>query len=479
MKKFMKIFEFFLKYQKLIIFGCLLISALSLIDKALGIGTIFVLFLASISLFSIGICVDERQRRILGALFLIVFSFHILIVLFIYYTNFQPLSSGGGDYNFYEHQAEEIVQRVQHGNFSLQGIGLGHYYPVIVAYIYIFTLESVLIGELFNAWLVALLVIFVYLIAREIGSTEKLSFLVGLIACFYPSLVFFGSFLLKEALVVLLCMVGLLLAIKIIKSFSVLKFLGFFIILTALIHFRFYIGYALMFGFIISWFLISNINIKKRVIHGLIMIFILGFCPLILGNGYYGFINFKSFLNVETITIYREVAYAPSVKTPKIQPQATDSQTTDSQATDSQTTLSPSPENTSSSIVIKTGFENPITFVKNSLLSFACSFLGPFPWQLTLRKYVFIFPEMVAWYFFLFFIARGVIEAIKERNKTILALIIFSVIVIGAVSLFLTNFGIITRIRMPAFLALLCLLPLSFGFLKDIKIPLVNNIFNI
>lgn len=457
----MRILEFFSKYQKLIIFGCLLLVVLSLIDKVLGVATIFVFFLSSISLFFIGRCKEEKQRRVLGALFLIVFFLHILAVLFMYYAHFQPFSGGGGDYNFYQQQAQEIAGRVQQGNFSLQEISIGHYYPVIVGYIYVFTVPSMLIGQILNAWLVAIIVIFVYLIVREIGGSEKGGFLTGLIASVYPSLAFFGSLLLKDALVALLSMVGLLLTIKILKSFSFQKFLYFFVILTSLIHFRFYIGYALMFGFVISWFLISNLNLKKRVIYGIVMVFILGFSPQILGNGYYGFINLKRFLNRETITIYREVVYVSPTQLPPVQSQTAPQ-------------IAPKNEPKTSSIVIKTGFENPITFVKNTLLSFTYSFLGPFPWQLSFRKYIFVLPEMIAWYFLLFFIMKGIIKSIKKQNKIIFPLIVFSILVIGALSLFITIFGIITRIRIPAFLALLCLFPLGFEKLKNIKIPFIK-----
>lgn len=461
----MRILEFFSKYQKLIIFGCLLLVVLSLIDKVLGVATIFVFFLSSISLFFIGRCKEEKQRRVLGALFLIVFFLHILAVLFMYYAHFQPFSGGGGDYNFYQQQAQEIAGRVQQGNFSLQDIGIGHYYPVIVGYIYVFTVPSMLIGQILNAWLVAIIVIFVYLIVREMGGSEKGGFLTGLIASVYPSLAFFGSLLLKDALVALLSMVGLLLTIKIIKSFSFQKFLYFFVILTSLIHFRFYIGYALMFGFVISWFLISNLNLKKRVIYGIVMVFILGFSPQILGNGYYGFINLKRFLNRETITIYREVVYVSPTQLPPVQSQT---------APQTAPQIAPKNEPKTSSIVIKTGFENPITFVKNTLLSFTYSFLGPFPWQLSFRKYIFVLPEMIAWYFLLFFIMKGIIKSIKKQNKIIFPLIVFSILVIGALSLFITIFGIITRIRIPAFLALLCLFPLGFEKLKNIKIPFIK-----
>lgn len=464
------------KHEKIIIFIILAIltfGVVSFFDKVLAIGSLFLVFLCLVVLYFLP--KFKMDGKLLVWLFLITFLLHILGVLFIYYTNFQPFSGGYGDFVVYQQQAQEIAVRVQQENFSLQGlqgIDVGHYYPVIIGYLYAFTVPSMLIGQLFSAWLVALIVVFVYLIVCAIGGTEKEGFLTGLIASVYPSLAFYGSLLLKDALVVLLCLIGLLLTLKIIKKFTWSTFLIFYVVLTALIHFRFYIGYALMFGFIISWFLVSTFNLKKRIIYGIIISLLLGFSPQFLGTGYYGFRNFESLLNTETITFYREIVYAPSVQPPPVQLQPTVVQPTTSQLT------VPQPGR-GSSIVIKTGFGSSITFIKNTLLSFICSLLGPFPWQMTQNKHLFVLPEVIAWYFLFFFIVKGIIKSIRRHYRAILPLIIFASLVLGVLSLFMTNFGIITRIRIPAFLALLCLFPFGFKQLKDIKIPLLSKIFNI
>ncbi|MDP3883002.1 MAG: glycosyltransferase family 39 protein [Candidatus Staskawiczbacteria bacterium] len=462
----MDILEFFSKYQRFIIYSVPFLALATIFDRTFAVGIIFSVFLCAVTLAFLG--KNKENTKTLRLLFLIIFLSHILAVLFIYYFNFQPFSNGSGDYVAYQQQAEEIAGRIRQGNFSLKGIDVPHYYPVIVGYLYAFTIPSMLLGQLLNAWLVALTIVFVYLIVRQIGGTEKQGFLTGLIAGFYPSLAFYGSLLLKDALVVLLSMAGLLLAIKTIKKFSWQSFLIFYIILTALIHFRFYIGYALMFGFIISWFLVSSFNVKKRIIYGIIIIFILGFSPQFLGFGYYGSQNFKTFLNPETITYYRETVYIPSAQPSDAQPSETQIQ-----APLPSETL---PERRMSSIVIETGFENPFAFIKNSSLSFIYSLLGPFPWQMVRKRHLFTLLETLPWYFLFFFIIKGAIKSIKNQYKDILPLVIFAIFVIGVLSLYITNFGIITRIRIPVFLALLCLLPLGIPagtielFFKKIKI---------
>lgn len=471
----MTILEIITKYQKFIIISCLALAVSYFFSHELAIGLIFIAFLATVSIFFIDKIKNEKQKNILGALFLTVFLLHILAVLFVYYFNFQPFSGGRGDFIYYNIDAQKISEKLHQGNFSLEGLSSGHYYPVIVGYIYAVTIPKILIGELFNAWLVSLIAVFIYLVVREIGRSEKEGFIIGLIVAVYPSLAFYSSLLLKEAIAILFVAIALLMALKIIKEFSWKKFIIFYLALAGITHFRFYISYALILAFIISWFFLSNMQIRKRAVYGIIMFALIGFLPQISvvggwSSGYFGITNFTSFLNHDTITYYRETVYAPTIpETPQLNSEKNDG-------------LKPvllektgTGDGRESSTTIKTGFENPITFIKNTILSFIFSLLGPYPWQLKKLTHLFLLPEIIPWYFILFFIIKGVSENIKKEYKSMLPILLFSIFVIGSLSLFMTNFGITTRIRIPAFLALLCLLPFGFKSLNKIKIPFLEK----
>lgn len=393
------------------------------------------------------------KNKTLLVLFLIALLIHIGAVLFIYFAEFQPFSGGRGDYTTYHSIAQEVSTRVGQGNFSLEGLSFSHYYPIIVGYIYVLTVPNMLVGQLFNALLAALSVIFVYLIVIEIGGSKKQGFLAGLIVTVYPSFLFYTSLLVKDALVVLLCLICLLLMLKLIQRFSWKRFLIFYTILGFSIHFRFYVGYALILCFILCWLLFSNLKVKKRLAYAIIIIFVLGFLPQIAaGKGYYGAKFLKQYLNPETITYFREVVYLPpeEVSTPE-------------EVLPSEEVSTPGQQST---IVVEAGFENPFTFLRNSLISFIYSLFGPFPWQMKHLKHLFVLPEMIAWYFLFFFAIKGIVKSIR-RYRVILPLVIFSLILLSVLALFINNFGIITRIRIPAFISFVCLAP--FGFKKFLK----------
>lgn len=416
------------KIVALILF-ILILGIVNFFSGILSVSILFIVFLAAIGFLiidKIGV-----QNKTLVTLFCIVFLTHLLFVLFIYYANFQPFSHGRGDYTNYNSTAIQIAERIKIGNFSLEGLGVGHCYPVIVGYIYAFTSPSMLMGEILNAWIVALIAILAYLTVIAIGGSKKGAFLVGLIINFYPSLLFYSSLLLKDALVVFFTLCGILLLIKLIKRFDWRLFVIFYLVLGATVHFRFYIGYAIMLTFIICWFLFGNFQFKKRVLFLILIIPLFGFIPqFFAGQGYWGAGTTKTFLNQESITYYREVVYAPGTTS-------------------------------ASTYTIETGFNSPFKFLKNSMISFSYSLLGPFPWQIKYKRHLLSLFETIPWYVLLFFIGKGIIRNFKQHYKTIFPLLFFSLLVFGTLALFINNFGIITRIRIPAFVSLLCFVPLG------------------
>jgi len=463
------------------------------LDEGLAVGLLFLSILA-IATFLVLLKIGIKDKKIY-TIFLIVFFTHLCAVLFIYFTGFRPFG-GGADYELYNNTAIQIADRFSHFNFSLERLYSAHYFPVLIGVIYIYTLPQMIIGQLFTVWLAGISAIILYLLVLEIGGTKKSAFLAGLIVAFYPSYLYFGSLLLKDTLVIPIALSGLLLSVKILKNFSVLKFSAFFIFLTALIHFRFYIGYALLFSFVISWFLASGFAIKKRTIYGIVMIFILGFSPQMLGSGYYGFKNLEAFLTPQKITFYREIIYNTSSVNQVLCPELSVPASTDPPVsapssdmplcpifenhspfikTDAMATKTNSQRGEGSSFVVDVGFkEGILTFFKNYLESFIYSFAGPFPWQIVHTRQLFALIENIPWYLLLIVFIYNFIKLVKRegilkilvRHKLVAPLFFFGLISLGALSLFINNFGIILRIRMPVFISFFCIIVLFFNLEK-------------
>lgn len=428
----------------------LIIGASAFFTSKLAIGIMFLIFLTGCTLFFFK--KNNPNDRTLFLVFLVALLIHALAVLFIYYTNFQPFGDKGGDFVAYNQNAQEIAKRVRHGNFSLEGITLSHYYSVLIGYLYALTIPDMLIGQLFNAWLVVLMAVLAYLISIEIGSSKEGAFLVGVLVSLYPSLLFFGSLLLKDALVGLLTLIALLLTLRMVKQFSWSRFGIFFLLLFPLVHLRFYIGYVAMGIFLLSWVLFAQTDLKKRFLYLPLFIFLLGFVPKFAGQqGYWGIKPLQTFLNPRTITYYKEEVYSPPPEAVFLAPQSVFSQEERDKMF-----------NTGSTYNVQVGFENPLIFLRNFVISFIYTGLGPFPWQIKYARHLFILLEIIPWYLLFFLIMRGLMKSQNNYRMTY-PLVLFAVILFGVLALFINNFGIITRIRIPAFIALLCILPLGLG----------------
>ena len=126
-----------------------------------------------------------------------------------------------------------------------------------------------------------------------------------------------------------------------------------------------------------------------------------------------------------------------------------------------------------STFVIETGLnQGPVAFLKNSFISFIYSLLGPFPWQLNGSRQIVSLAETIPWYVliatFLYlswkFIVKHGINSYVKIYKPALPLLIFAVLALGALSLFINNYGIIARIRIPMFICLASAMCLVFNY---------------
>lgn len=426
-------------------------------------------------------------------LFLITFLFHLAVALSLYYviyhTPVRPLG-GGSDFDLYQNNAMVFAGRLKMGDFSTKGLYAEHYFAIIMGIVYFLTFSHPVVGHVVAAFLAALTALLVYALVGEIGGSKKWGFFLALLTSAYPSYLFFGSVLLKEIFVIPLILLGLLLLVKILKEFSAAAFAAFFLVTAAIIHFRFYVGLAILYAFIVSWFVLSNTKMADRVILGFAMVFILGFAPALMGHGYLGEKPINYWLVPKQIKDLREVTYAPVSESfvPPPQAPAADAPVGESSSVDffrerekantERTTLEGRPltpeeivktSGTNSSFELESGVDNPLTFVKNYVLSFVYASMGPFPWQIKLKRQLISFAEVIPWWFFLGAIAYGAAATVRkagwagfaQRYRYALPLVLFAVLAVGAISLFINNFGIIVRIRIPAVIALLCVLPLG------------------
>lgn len=456
----------FLKYSLVLL---AVLSVIGLFDKGLAVGFLLLLFLLGLTffvLFKFG--VKDKEIFIVIFVFLII---HLAAMLFIHYVDFNPFG-GGADYEGYHKSAVEIASRFSRLNFSLQGIFADHFFPVLIGILYMLTMPNMLVGQFFVLWLGLVSAFLLYFLVLEIGGNKKTALFAGIILTLYPSYLFFGSILLKDTVVIPLVLAGMIFFVKMLKEFFWIKFLIFFAILVSLIDLRFYMGYALMFSFITCWFFFSGIKLlKDRFAYGLVIILILGAAPQIVGNGYYGSKDFKQFLIPETITFYREIAYKPRAPVSPAKSPQLENPSPVEQKIEKNSPIQKTGGN-DSSFEVEVGLnKGPLVFFLNYTKSFIYSLIGPLPWQFKYNRQYISLIETIPWYILLALFFLKAIKFVKRQGfleflnhyRFAIPLLVFGLMALGALSLFINNYGIIVRIRIPMFLCFLSAMLIIFN----------------
>ena len=438
--------------------------------------------------------VRDRRAYILFGISLLI---HIIAVLFIYTANFQPFSGGSGDYGSYHKSAVLIADGIKQGNFfpDIEIRGVAHSFPTIIGYVYFLTTPSMVVGQLFNAFVASVGIMFLYLIILELTQSSRWAFGIGLLANLYPSFLFYSSLLLKDVFVVLFALVGMFLMLRILKRFSWGLFALFYISLIVLTHFRFYVGIVLLVTFSISWFLFSLKPIKVRFAYGFIMIFLLGFIPQMFGMGYYGSSTLWHYTNPDVLTYYQDIAYTgKDVAPPSSVPTTPDVTPAPPPASSTLVDVAPTPPTTrpmpfdelltessggntgfTSTVDLKVSFESPQAFITTFPKSFAFIAIGPFPWQFTAGRHYFALLETIPWTILSVLVLLGIINALRSWHRA-LSLAIFSLGLFLILVIYINNFGITMRIRIPTFLLLSAFIPFGIAEWERWKHN-INNFF--
>src|SRR5581483_5769194 len=168
----------------------LMLMLLSFFDRPLATGLLFLFLISAITL----LCLYRANinDRNIYLVFGLGFFIHLGVVLFLYYTGFQPFG-GGGDFTLYNSVATQIAERFTHGNFSLAGLYTEHFFPILIGLLYIITMPAMIVGQLFIVWWAAITILLVYLIVLELGGTKKVALGTSLVTGIYPSYLYFCS----------------------------------------------------------------------------------------------------------------------------------------------------------------------------------------------------------------------------------------------------------------------------------------------
>lgn len=339
------------------------------------------------------------------------------------FFGFAQLQGWFGD-KYYQAIANQFVQ-------SGEGSGWGMVY--LVAAVYGLIGRNMLAVQLMNSVFGAATAVIIYLCAHQVFKNLRVARLAGIAVAFYPSLVLWSAQGLKDGPIVFLLAMAILCTLKLGEKLS-MKYIAVLVCaLLALVALRFYVFYmicvAIAGAFVIGMQQVTATSFARQFT----AIILLGLALTYVGVTRSATVQFERYGNLQTLQRSR-----------------------DDQARSAKSGFGRDVDVSSTSGAIST---IPMGVL---YLLFA-----PFPWQITSLRQSITLPEMVIWWASFPLLVLGLWFAIKYRLRMISPILIFTVMLTLAYSVFQGNVGTAYRQRAQLLVFYFIFVAVGFVLMKE------------
>jgi 4-amino-4-deoxy-L-arabinose transferase-like glycosyltransferase len=319
------------------------------------------------------------------------------------YWGWAQLKAFGGDPYF--------AQRVQYFIGSASSSGWGMLY--MISAIYFLVGRNLLAIQLVNCVIGASTVIIIFLCAENIFKNIRVARLAAFAVAFFPSLVLWSSQALKDGPIVFLLALAILATLKLAEKFSFVYLAVLLGSLFALLSFRFYIFYMLATAVAGALLMGTRGMTPIRLLRQISIMVILGAALTYMGVVRLAALQFSSFGSLEKVQYSRLDAATRG----------------------------------------ESGFARDIdvSTPQGALLAIPVGLVyllfAPFPWQLASLRQSITLPEMIVWWACCPLLVLGFWFSLKYRLRQISPVLIFTVMLSLAYSIFQGNVGTAYRQR--------------------------------
>src|SRR4051794_29751740 len=357
--------------------------------------------------------------KFLLRLFLFALLLRVLLATVIFALNLQDFFGGDAvTYDFFGRAqvrawGGDQYQRSLVTAFVGKGEGSGWGMVYLVAAIYELMGRNMLAVQFFNGVLGAATAPIIFMCALQVYGNRNVARLSALSVAFYPSLVLWSSQGLKDAPIVFLLALAILATLKLGQQLSVKYLVALVLALFCLLSLRFYVFYMIL-AAIGGAFLIGMREVSARSFaRQFIVVIVLGLSLTYLGVTRYANVQLGEYGGLQAIQRSRADAATSA----------------------------------------KSGFEKDVdvstTAGALSTIPIGLVYLlfAPFPWQLASLRQSITLPEMILWWGSFPMLVVGLWFSIKYRLRQISPILVFSVMLSLAYSVFQGNVGTAYRQR--------------------------------
>jgi hypothetical protein len=379
----------------------------------------------------------DLDKEFLLQVFVSALLLRALLATAIYYLRLQGFF-GGDALTYDQHgyalalvwQGQLTYQEFTHGNVH-DFLGM----PYLVAVIYSIVGRNTLAVQLFNSVLGAATAPVVYICAQRIFQNVRVARVASLLVAFYPSLILWSSQALKDAPIMLLLTLTMLATLKLGERFSLKYLVVLLFSLFGLLSMRFYIFYLMIVAVGAGFMIGVRQFTAQSFVRQLVIVVCVGLTLTYMGVLRTASVQFEDYGSLERVQRSR-------------QDLASTAQSGFGQDVDVSTT---------------SGALSVIPLGMIYLL------FAPFPWQMANLRQSITLPEMMLWWGSFPLLVLGGWFTLKYRLRQALPIILFTMMLSLAYSIFQGNVGTAYRQRSQLLIFYFIFVAVGYVLLKERK----------
>lgn len=381
--------------------------------------TLLVVVLTSgLALFLFRHFAEGKDKEFITALFLSALVVRLIFGLFVHVYDLREFF--GGDALSYHDYGGAIRDHwlglVDSRDVSYQRATLinrpGWGINYLVAGIYIVVGKNILAAQSFCAVVGAATAPMVYFCAGKIFSNRNVAKTAAFSVAFFPSFIIWSSQLLKDGLIIFLLVLTITMVLQLQEKVNYTAIVVLVLSLFGIVSLRFYIFYMVAVA-VVGSFLIGLSHKKTSILRRGAMLVLIG-----LGLTYLGIIrnassDFERYGDLERLQVSRA-------------------------------DLARSAESGFGADVDVSTTEGALSTIP---IGFAYLMFAPFPWQISSLRQAITIPEVLLWWAMIPLMISGIIYAVRNQLRTAFPILLFSLVLTVAYSIFQGNVGTAYRQR--------------------------------
>lgn len=402
-------------------------------------GLIAIILVTTLSLCFISVFRRFTDENItVTRIFLLALALRMLFGIFIHSYSLREFF--GGDANSYHSNGSgwldvwlsgiEPSLELIYQNKPSSGAGWGMNY--LVASIYFITGKNIFAAQSFCAVVGAATAPLVFFCSRMIYNNLQVAKIAAYSVAVFPSFVIWSGQLLKDGLIVFLLVSAMILTMRLREKFTY-STLGLLILaLFGVMSLRFYIFYMVVVA-VVGSFVIGLSKSNTSILFRLLLIVLLGVALTYFGPGERMSVELTTFGNLERI----------------------------------QQSKSDLSKRANSGY----GEELDVSTTEGALAALPVGFFylmfAPIPWEATNLRQAITIPEVILWWMLIPFIIVGLLYTVKNKPRSALPILVFSLLVTLAYSLFQGNVGTAYRQRTQIQVFLFIFIAVGWTFFRE------------